>query len=220
MGVASASVEAEASAVTCRGAVPEAGVTVRLALGAESDGDVTVTCVVAVDERPPLSVTVTVTVYIPVAVYVWPAVAPACGPTTGEPSPKSNLYVAIGVASLSEDALASAVTASGALPDEGATVRRASGGASLPGAAWNSYAPLSSNGRGPTPVFGVAGSSTRGCPSTSTLGWAAAPESAESIAGEPASRWKFPPARSTHFGSAWIPCASWPDAAWKAAREE
>ena len=36
------------------------------------------------------------------------------------------------------------------------------------------------------PVFGVAGSSARGFPSTSVAGWPATPESAESIAGEPA----------------------------------
>jgi hypothetical protein len=50
----------------------------------------TTTCLLAVDERPPVSVTVTLTVYVPAAVYVCVALAPACGPTTGEPSPKSN----------------------------------------------------------------------------------------------------------------------------------
>jgi hypothetical protein len=91
----------------------------------------TITCAVAVavavDDRPPVSVTVTVAVYAPGAVYVCAAVAPACGPTTVEPSPKSKVYVAIGVESPSVEPDASAVTARGAFPDPGVTVSAAIG---------------------------------------------------------------------------------------------
>ena len=45
----------------------------------------------AVDEWPAVSVTVTLTVNVPLDVYVCEAVAVACGPIIGEPSPKSNL---------------------------------------------------------------------------------------------------------------------------------
>ena len=51
--------------------------------------------------------------------------APAWGPTAVVPSPKSNLYVAIGVLSVSVDVEASAVTSSGATPDVGVVVSRA-----------------------------------------------------------------------------------------------
>ena len=62
------------------GAVPEAGVTASEAVGGLSGADA-VTCRVAVDDLPAVSVTVAVTVYVPVAVYVCAAVACACGPT-------------------------------------------------------------------------------------------------------------------------------------------
>src|SRR5437763_16819837 len=58
------------------------------------------------------------------------AVAPDCGPTGAEPSPKSNLYVAIGVESPSLDPDASAVACSGAAPEVGFTLSAADGGAS------------------------------------------------------------------------------------------
>ena len=111
----------------------------------------------------------------------------------------------MGVASPSVEAEASAVTVSGAVPDEGATVRAAAGAASGGGEpdGWNSYAPRSSYGSGPTPVFGVAGSSTRALPSTSRPGWPLTPEFPESIAGDPAMRWKSPPAWFTHLGEPW-----------------
>ena len=44
---------------------------------------------------------------------------------------------------------------------------------------------------GPAPVFGVAGSSNRAVPKPSGFGSPGAPELAESMAGEPASRWKL-----------------------------
>jgi hypothetical protein len=58
--VPSVSVDAEASADTCSGAVPLCGETLNTASGGESP--VTVTVLVAVDESPPVSVTATVTV--------------------------------------------------------------------------------------------------------------------------------------------------------------
>jgi hypothetical protein len=59
------------------------------------------------------------------------AVAAACGPIVAEPSPKSKLYVAIGVASVSVDADASAVTPSGVFPEAGLTLSFAFGGRSV-----------------------------------------------------------------------------------------
>ena len=49
----------------------------------------TVTRRVSVSDSPAVSVTVTVAVYVPGAVYVWVAVGAVCGPTAGDPSPKS-----------------------------------------------------------------------------------------------------------------------------------
>src|SRR5438477_11303198 len=111
----------------------------------------------------------------------------------------------MGVASPSVEPEASAVTVSGALPDEGATVTAAAGAASGGGApdGWNSYAPRSTYGSGPTPLFGVAGSSTRALPSASRPGCPPTAEFAESIAGDPAVRWKSPPAWLTHLGEPW-----------------
>ena len=57
---------------------------------------------------------------------MWVAVELDCGPTT-VPSPKSNRYDVM-LPSGSEDAEASAVTASGAVPEDGVTVSRATGG--------------------------------------------------------------------------------------------
>src|SRR5580765_696368 len=74
---------------------------------------------------PALSMTSTVAVQLPAA-YVWVAVAPGCGPAT-VPSPKSKRYDVI-VPSGSDDAEASAVTASGAVPEGGVTVSAACGG--------------------------------------------------------------------------------------------
>lgn len=51
------------------------------------------------------------------------------------------------------------------------------------------------------------------------VGGRLAPELAESIAGEPAVRWKSAAEGFVHMGSAWIPRASWPVAAWNAASE-
>ena len=59
----------------------------------------------------------------------------------------------------------------------------------------------------------------RGVPSTSKLGWPAMAALAESIAGDPAVKWKFPPATFVHLGLAWIAWASCPDADRKAASE-
>jgi hypothetical protein len=61
IGVESVSVDADASAVTFRGAFPEVGDTDSLAAGGLSLG-LTVTWAVAVDDCPAVSVTVTVTV--------------------------------------------------------------------------------------------------------------------------------------------------------------
>jgi hypothetical protein len=55
------------------------------------------------------------------------AVAPLCGPTAALPSPKLKLYPPIGLLP-GRDPEASAVTASGAVPAEGVTVRVADGG--------------------------------------------------------------------------------------------
>src|SRR2546429_9508 len=85
---------------------------------------------VVVDESPAVSVTVTVAVDVPVAVYVCVAVAPACGPVD-VPSPHTNVYDAIGVASTSVEPDASAVTDSGTAPIPGFTVRAATGGSSV-----------------------------------------------------------------------------------------
>ena len=84
---------------------------------------------VDVEAFPAVSLTVTVSVYVPAAPYVCPAVAVDC---VGDvvPSPQSQAYVAIGVASPSVDADASAVTASGAVPELGLTVTLALGGRS------------------------------------------------------------------------------------------
>jgi hypothetical protein len=83
-----------------------------------------------------------------------------------------------------------------------------------------SKAPRSSKSRGPAPVLGVAGSSTRAVLSRSVSGWLGAAESAESMAGDPLRRWKSPAEGATHIGSAWIPCCSCPVAVRKAARDE
>src|SRR6266545_1524729 len=123
--VPSGSDDADASAVTASGAVPEDGVTVSLATSGWFAAGDTVTVAEAVAIAPPLSATVARAVQVPAA-YVWVAVAPGCGPTT-VPSPKSNRYDAI-VPSGSLEPEASAVTVSGAVPDDGVTVSRATGG--------------------------------------------------------------------------------------------
>src|ERR1044072_188291 len=113
-------------AVTSSGAVPVDGRIVRCATGAWLEGGAdTVTTAEAVPVAPWLSVTVSRTVQVPAA-NVCVAVAPDCGPTT-VPSPKSNLYEAI-VPSASEEAEPLAVTVSGAVPEDGDTVSRATGG--------------------------------------------------------------------------------------------
>jgi hypothetical protein len=71
--------------------VPELGVTVRAGVGGVPAAGLTVTWLVALLLFPAVSVTVTVTVYVPAAEYVCEAVAPDCGPTTVDPSPKSNV---------------------------------------------------------------------------------------------------------------------------------
>src|SRR5437763_16432978 len=55
------------------------------------------------------------------------AVARGWGPTAAEPSPKLNVYVAIGVPSLSVEPDASALTPSGMKPDSGVTTRDGAG---------------------------------------------------------------------------------------------
>src|SRR5947208_16335696 len=117
----------DASAVTARGARPWDGETLRTAVGALVAG-ATLTVRVAEADCPAVSVTVTVAENVPPLVYVWVAVAADWGPSTGEPSPKSKVYDAIGLASLSVDADASAVTPTGAVPDVVATVRAGVGG--------------------------------------------------------------------------------------------
>ena len=83
----SPSLEADASAVTCNGAVPELGFRLSVEFGGASR---TVTWVVELDASPAVSVTVTFTVNVPADVYVWAAVGPACGPFW-VPSPKSKV---------------------------------------------------------------------------------------------------------------------------------
>src|SRR5436190_405556 len=85
----------------------------------------TVTVADCVAVAPALSVTCTLAVHVPAA-YVWVMVACDCGPMT-VPSPKSNRYEAI-EPSGSEEPDASAVTASGSVPDDGVTVSAALGG--------------------------------------------------------------------------------------------
>src|SRR5436309_14969757 len=120
IGVESVSVDVDASAVTASGDTPEVGLAVRRAVGGWSP---TVTRAVDVEAFPAVSLTVTVNVYVPAAPYVCPAVAVDCGGDVDVvPSPQSQAYVAIGVASPSVDADASAVTASGAVPELGLTV--------------------------------------------------------------------------------------------------
>ena len=89
------------------------------------------------------------------------------------------------------------------------------------GLGWNSYAPRSSNARGPLPVFAVAG--IVDALVVLDVGRAAgppAPEFAESIAGEPASQMEVAAGRrSCHRGSAWSPCVSCPVADRNAASE-
>src|SRR5207245_6963720 len=116
------------------GAIPEVGGTASLATGATFEGGAdTVTAAEAEPVAPLSSVTVTRAVHVPAA-YVCVAVAAACGPTMA-PSPKSKRYDAIGVASVSVDADASAVTACGADPEGGLTASATDGGASTaPGA--------------------------------------------------------------------------------------
>src|ERR1043165_7570349 len=104
--------------------MPLLGRTVNTATGAWL-GAVTVTTAEAEPVAPWLSVTVSRTVQVPAA-NVCVAVAEACGPTT-VPSPKSNRYEAI-EPSASEDAEPLAVTVSGAVPEDGETVSRATGG--------------------------------------------------------------------------------------------
>src|ERR1051325_794556 len=124
--VPSASDDADPLAVTASGAVPDEGDTVSRATGGWFVvGADAVTTAEAVPVAPWLSVTVSRPVQVPAA-NVCVAVAPACGPTT-VPSPKSNLYEAI-VPSASEEAEPLAVTVSGAVPEDGDTVSRATGG--------------------------------------------------------------------------------------------
>src|ERR1044072_1273565 len=115
--------EAGALAATVSGAWPEQGATESRATGAWLDA-VTVTTAEAEPVAPWLSVTVSRTVQVPAA-NVCVAVAEACGPTT-VPSPKSNLQDAIDP-SASEEAEPLAVTVSGAVPEDGDTVSRATG---------------------------------------------------------------------------------------------
>jgi hypothetical protein len=61
-------------------------------------------------------------------VYVWEAVAPDCGPTTAEPSPKLNEYEEIGD-DPAVDPDASAETSNGATPACGLTTNFAVGAA-------------------------------------------------------------------------------------------
>src|ERR1043166_2747373 len=207
----SASEDAEPLAVTVSGAVPEDGDTVSRATGGwfVVGADAVITAE-AVPVAPWLSVTVSRTVHVPAA-NVCVAVAEACGPTT-VPSPKSNLYEAI-VPSASDDADPLAVTASGAVPDDGDTVSRATGGWFAAVEPWNSSAPRSANVTGPRPRFGVPGSSTRARPSASVEGQFATPELASSMHGEPARSSKFPFAGSAKSGSAWNVFPSCPLAA-------
>src|SRR5436190_16584325 len=78
----------------------------------------------------------------------------------------------------------------------------------------NSIAPRSEYFTGPAPVLETAGASTRACPVASVEGQFGAPESAASMAGEPASREKSPPAAFTKFGLACRECASCRLAPW------
>ena len=110
---------------TGRGALPDVGLSVRAATGGAS----TITAADARAKRPAVSATVTVTVNVPAAGYRWPAVGADWGPTS-VPSPKSNVYVAIPVASVSVELDASAVTANGITPAAGVTLNDAAGAAS------------------------------------------------------------------------------------------
>src|SRR2546428_3228611 len=117
-------------------------------------------------------------------------IAGLCGRTI-VPRPKWKRYETV-VPPAAVEADPSATTASGALPAEGVTVSRATGGGLTPG--WYSYAPRSESFTGPTPVFGVAGSSARARPSAAFSGQSGAPEAPSSLAAQPRRGWKAPAA--------------------------
>ena len=113
-------VEEDPLAFTVRGVAPRPVDTVKAAVG----GVTAVTWAVVDACDAVLSFTVTVTVKVPGELYVWPAVAPACGPTI-VPSPKLKVYVAMPMGSV--DAEASAATTSGVAPNVGETCSFATG---------------------------------------------------------------------------------------------
>ena len=86
-----------------------------------------------------------------------------------------------------------------AVPPTSMTASTTRGGTVSSEEPWNSNAPMSTNVVGPTPVFGVPGSSTRARPSRSVAGattaGAVGPSGgsllAASITGDPARRWKL-----------------------------
>src|ERR1044072_434020 len=87
----------------------------------------TVSVLVVVVVAPRSSVTYTVALNVPPA-YVCVTLAPLWGPTVSDPSPKSNTYETT-EPSRSVEALASSVTVSGAVPDDGVRLSAATGGA-------------------------------------------------------------------------------------------
>src|SRR5205085_1273135 len=82
------------------------------------------TAAVADDDNPAVSATVTFTVYVPADEYVCCALELVCGPTTAEPSPKSNVDVATGVASVSVEVVALHVARPGGVQPAGLVSRR------------------------------------------------------------------------------------------------
>ena len=84
--VPSESVEPVPSKSTASGALPVVGSATMTAVGAALTSE-TEMMVVAVDDRPPLSVTFSDAVNVPCEVYVWVASAVV---SSGEPSPKSH----------------------------------------------------------------------------------------------------------------------------------
>src|SRR2546421_3376258 len=72
-------------------AVPHPFWLARVNVSWPSTPELTVTLAVAVLELPCESVTVSIALYGPGLTYRWLVVAPVCGPTTGEPSPKLNV---------------------------------------------------------------------------------------------------------------------------------
>ena len=178
-------------------------------------------------DSPASLVTVTRTVNEPTDPNVCPASEPEPGPTTADPSPKSNAYDNTRPCG-SEDPDALADTTNGATPADGDTDNAATGGTGAGGGgggggadtAGNSYAPRSSKSRGPSAkLLSAAAYRTRAVPTMSTGCSPGAPESPRSIAGDVDVSRKSRPEADVNPGSAWVPWLSCPVAERRAVSE-